>query len=167
MPSRRRIEEGGLGEVGSRSRSAVKQQNPIGDPATRVATQRSEGQIMQLQRRQILAVAKDEVVKVDKAIVGFGLRVTDWAECSSVPKDALMTSVCDMNFPFRAVGIGSRSRPPSGSANSGLAREASSLRSPDRYRIGPGGILCCLSSRTPVGAQPDSEARLRRSAHAL
>jgi hypothetical protein len=82
---------------------------------------------VQLQRRQILAIAKDEVVELDKAFVGFGLPA-DWADCSSVPKDPLMTSVCDMNFPFKAVVIGSCSRPPPGSVNSGLAREASSLR---------------------------------------
>jgi hypothetical protein len=83
---------------------------------------------VQLQRRQILAIAKDEVVELDKAVVGFGRELADWADCSSVPKDALMTSVCDMNFPFAAVVIGSRSRPPPGSVNSGLAREASALR---------------------------------------
>ena len=69
----------------------MKQQNPIGDCATRVATRRSKRQIVQLQRRQILAIAKDEVVEVDKAVVGLGLRVSR--------KDALTTSVFDMNFP--------------------------------------------------------------------
>ena len=73
----------------------MKQQNPIGDRATRVTTRRSEGQIVQLQRRQILAIAKDEVVEVDKAVVGLGLRVSR--------KDALTTSVFDMNFPFKVV----------------------------------------------------------------
>jgi hypothetical protein len=67
--------------------------------------------------------------------------------------------------------VGSRftnpSRLPPRSVNSCFAREASSLWQPDRYRIGPGGILCCLSSRTRVGAQLDLEARPRRSAHAL
>src|ERR1700679_555883 len=58
----KRVEEGGLREVGSRSRGAVKQQNPIGDCATRVATWRSKSQIVQLQRRQGLAIVKDEVV---------------------------------------------------------------------------------------------------------
>ena len=70
----KRIGEGGPLKVGSRSRGAVKQQNPIGDCATRVTTRRSEGQVVQLQRRQILAIAKDEVMEVDKAVVGFGLR---------------------------------------------------------------------------------------------
>jgi hypothetical protein len=37
----------------------------------------------------------------------------------------------------------------------------------DRYRIGPGEILCCWSSRTPVRGRPGLEARPRRSAHAL
>ena len=54
----RRVEESGLREVGSRSRRAVKQQNPIDDCATRVATRRSEGQIVQLQRRQTLAIVR-------------------------------------------------------------------------------------------------------------
>ena len=31
---------------------------------------------MQLQQRQLRAIAKDEVVEVDKAVVGFGLRVS-------------------------------------------------------------------------------------------
>ena len=47
----KRIEEGGLRQVGSRPRGAVKQQNPIDDCATRVATWRSKGQIVQLQQR--------------------------------------------------------------------------------------------------------------------
>ncbi len=68
--------EGGLREVGSRSRGAVKQQNPIVDCAIRVATRRSEGQIVQLQRRQILAIAKYEVVEINKGVAGFGLRVS-------------------------------------------------------------------------------------------
>jgi hypothetical protein len=55
---------------------------------------------VQLQRRQILAIAKDEVVEFDKAFVGFGLRVSRLGGVSSVRKDALMTSVFDMNFPF-------------------------------------------------------------------
>jgi hypothetical protein len=66
----------GLREVGRRSRGAVKQQNPTGDRASRLATRRSEGQIVQLQRRQIHAIAKDEVVNVDKAVDGFGLRLS-------------------------------------------------------------------------------------------
>ena len=40
------------------------------------ASARSEGQVVQLQQRQLRAIAKDEVVEVDKAVVGFGLRVS-------------------------------------------------------------------------------------------
>jgi hypothetical protein len=78
----------------------VKQQNPIGDCATRVATWRSKSQIVQLQRRQGLAIVKDEVVQFDKGIVGFWLRVSRLGECISVRRDALMTPVFAMNFPY-------------------------------------------------------------------
>jgi hypothetical protein len=43
---------------------------------------------------------------VDKAVVGFGCELADWAKCSSVCKDALMTSVFDVNYPL----ISSRDR---------------------------------------------------------
>jgi hypothetical protein len=59
---------------------------------------------VQFQRRQSLAVAKDEVAEVDKGVVGFGLRASRWTECSSVRKDALMTLVFDMDFPYIGSG---------------------------------------------------------------
>jgi hypothetical protein len=41
-----------------------------------MAARRSKGQIVQLQRRQSLAIAKDEVVELDKGVVGFALRAS-------------------------------------------------------------------------------------------
>jgi hypothetical protein len=50
--------------------------------------------------------AKDEVVEVDKTVVGFGLRVSRLGGVQLGAPDALMSSVFDMNFSFKVVGTG-------------------------------------------------------------